>query len=75
MFTASHTPPWEKIYETSDALRVQLLRAFLHEKHDIPAVALNKQDSLYHFGMHELYVPTRDAVLAKFLIAHEATAE
>jgi hypothetical protein len=69
------TPPWEKVYESPDALRVQLLRAYLGERHDIIAVALSKQDSLYHVGMHELYVPTRDAVLAKFLITHEATAE
>lgn len=69
------TEAWEKIYESPDGLKVELLRGFLAEKHDILAVALNKQDRSYLIGMHELYVPTRDAVLAKFLIAHEATAE
>lgn len=69
------TEAWEKIHESRNGWRVELLRAFLTEKHDILAVVVNKQDSLYHIGMHELYVPTRDAVLAKFLIAHEAAAE
>lgn len=69
------TEPWEKVYESREGWRVELLRAFLTEKHDLMAVVINKQDSLYHFGMHELYVPTRDAVLAKFLITHEAAAE
>ena len=69
------TETWEKIYESPDRLKVELLRAFLTEKHEIAAISLNKQDSLYHFGMHELYVPIRDAVLAKFLITHEAAAE
>jgi hypothetical protein len=69
------TSPWEKIYESTDPLRVQLLRAFLDEKHGITAVTLNKQDSLYHLGLCELYVPTNDAVLAKFLISYESTAE
>lgn len=70
-----NSPPWEKIYESPNTLRVQLLRTFLDEKHGITAVTLNKQDSSYHLGLCELYVPTRDAVLAKFLITHEATAE
>lgn len=66
---------WEKILESPNPLRVEMLRAFLEESHGIAAVVLNKQDRSYHLGLCELYVPVADAVLAKFLTSNETTAE
>jgi len=53
---------WEKIYSSISPPRVELLRSLL-ENEGIPAVVVNKQDSMYvMIGEVELYTQ-RDYVL------------
>ena len=60
---------WEKIYSSISPPRVELLRSLL-ENEGIPAVIVNKQDSMYvMIGEVELYT-TRDHILkAKNIIS------
>ena len=54
--------PWEKIYSSISPPRVELLRSLL-ENEGIPAVIVNKQDSMYvMIGEVELYTK-RDYIL------------
>jgi hypothetical protein len=62
---------WKKIYESTSTIKAQLAKAYLMDEHQIEAVVLNKQDSSYLFGLCEVYVPLKDAVLAKFLLENE----
>lgn len=53
---------WEKIYSSISPPRVELLRSLL-ENEGIPAVIVNKQDSMYvMIGEVELYT-TREYIL------------
>jgi hypothetical protein len=52
---------WEKIFETSNELRIEIARQIL-EDNDIEAIILNKKDSFYQFGDIEIYV-NRDNIL------------
>jgi hypothetical protein len=62
---------WKKIYESTSTIKAQLAKAYLMDEHKIEAVILNKQDSSYLFGLCEVHVPLKDAVLAKFLLENE----
>jgi Putative prokaryotic signal transducing protein len=62
---------WKKIYESTSTIKAQLAKAYLMDEHQIEAVVLNKQDSSYLFGLCEVHVPLKDAVLAKFLLENE----
>jgi hypothetical protein len=62
---------WKKIYESTSTIKAQLAKAYLMDEHQIEAVILNKQDSSYLFGLCEVHVPLKDAVLAKFLLENE----
>jgi Putative prokaryotic signal transducing protein len=62
---------WKKIYESTSAIKAQLAKAYLMDEHQIEAIVLNKQDSSYLFGLCEVHVPLKDAVLAKFLLENE----
>ena len=55
--------------------RAELAKALLAE-HDIPAVIVNRQSSSYPtlgLGKSEVHVLAKDAILAKVIIANEAT--
>ncbi len=58
---------WSKVFESGQQFQVELIKGMLKE-HDIEAVSLNKQDSIYHIGSFELYVPVEDAFKAKQII-------
>ncbi|MGM0566609.1 MAG: DUF2007 domain-containing protein [Bacteroidota bacterium] len=58
---------WSKIYESGQQFQVEIIKGMLKE-HGIEAVSLNKQDSVYHIGSFELYVPVEDAFKAKQII-------
>jgi len=61
---------WEKVFETSFQHRAEIVREYL-EQQGISAVIINKQDSSYHFGKCELYVPVEDAIIAKTIVVNE----
>lgn len=61
---------WQKIFDTSFAHQAEIVQGYL-EQQDIAAVIINKQDSSYHFGRYELYVPLKDAIIAKTIIVNE----
>ncbi len=58
---------WSKVFESGQQFQVEIIKGMLKE-HDIEAVSLNKQDSAYHIGAVELYVPVEDAFRAKQII-------
>ncbi|MDZ7775579.1 MAG: DUF2007 domain-containing protein [Bacteroidales bacterium] len=58
---------WTKVYTSPQEFQVELLKGLLKEN-DIESVSLNKQDSAYHIGTIELYVPVKDAFRAKQII-------
>jgi hypothetical protein len=64
---------WKKIYESTSMIHAQLAKAYLMDEHQIEAVIINKQNSMYPqlFGLCEVHVPIQDAVLAKFLLENE----
>ena len=66
---------WESIYTTPMPHRAELVKALLTE-HDMPAVVVNKQSSSYPdigWGKIEVHVLAKDAILAKVILANEAT--
>lgn len=65
---------WEKIFETSFQHRAEIVRDYL-EQQGFSAVIINKQDSSYHFGKYELYVPVKDAIIAKTIVVNEISFE
>ncbi|MDR0415411.1 MAG: DUF2007 domain-containing protein [Prevotellaceae bacterium] len=58
---------WIKIYESSDAMSVELLKQRLEEE-NIYAVTLNHHDSELGFGEFELYVHESNRETAAKLI-------
>jgi len=58
---------WIRVYSSSDAFRVEMLRGLLAEK-DIEGIIVNKKDSAYLFGEVELYVNVEDAFMANQII-------
>jgi Putative prokaryotic signal transducing protein len=62
---------WKKIYESTSTIKAQLAKAYLMDEHQIEAIVLNKQDSSLLWGLCEVHVPMKDAVLAKFLLENE----
>lgn len=61
---------WGKVWESFMPTRLSVAKALLEER-GIPAVILNKQDSSYHWGKAELYVPVPDTILAKAILDEE----
>lgn len=69
------TENWEVIYSSPMPHRAELARALLLE-HDISAVVINRQSSMYPtigLGKSEVHVLAQDAILAKVIIENEAT--
>ena len=59
---------WVKVYTTNDAFKAGLVKDLL-ENNDIPAVILNKKETLtVIIGVAEVYVEREDAVKAVNLI-------
>lgn len=59
---------WIKVYTTNDAMKADLVKDLL-DNNDIPAVVLNKKETLtVIIGYAEVYVEREDAVRAINLI-------
>ena len=59
---------WIKVYTTNDAMKADLVKDLL-DNNDIPAVVLNKKETLtVIIGYAEVYVEREDAVKAINLI-------
>jgi hypothetical protein len=65
---------WLKVFDTPFGHQAELVQGYL-EQQGITAVIINKQDSIYHFGKHELYVPLKDSIIAETIIANEISFE
>lgn len=60
--------PWEQIFNSDQAYRVEILKALLEEA-EIPSVVLNKQDSSYLiFGDIRLMVRRSDILRAEHIV-------
>lgn len=68
------TTDWEKVLVTKQPHQAELAKAQLVEN-DIDAVIINKQSSSYPelFGNYEVYVPTKDAIIARIILDNETT--
>lgn len=64
---------WIRVFEDQNQIRAEIVKAVL-EENGIPAVVLNKKESVYHvFGTYEVLVIQRDALAAMQLIQNEIT--
>ena len=58
---------WVCIYSSSKQLSAEMIKGLL-ANNEINSVVINKQDSSYMFGEHEVYVNRNDVVKAKFVL-------
>ena len=58
---------WVKVFETKNIFKAELLKNELLT-HEIMAVVLSKQDSIYHIGYHEVQVSDDQESIAKVVI-------
>ena len=64
---------WEKVLTTRQPHQAELAKAQLVEN-DIDAVIINKTSSAYPMlGNYEVYVPTKDAIIARIILDNETT--
>jgi hypothetical protein len=64
---------WIKVFEDQNLIRAEIVKAVL-EENNIPAVVMNKKESVYQvFGTHEVLVVHTDALAAMQLIQNEIT--
>lgn len=64
---------WIRVFEDQNQIRAEIVKAVL-EENGIPAVVLNKKESVYHvFGTYEVLVIQGDALPAMQLIQNEIT--
>ncbi|OOG74270.1 DUF2007 domain-containing protein [Algoriphagus sp. A40] len=64
---------WIRVFEDQNQIRAEIVKAVL-EENGIPAVVLNKKESVYHvFGTYEVLVIQKDALAAMQLIQNEIT--
>jgi predicted glycosyltransferase len=62
---------WIKVFEDQNQIRAEIVKGVLEEK-GVPAVVLNKKESVYHvFGTYQVLVPNDQAIQALQLIQHE----
>ena len=68
------TTNWEKILTARQPHLADLAKAKLVEN-DIDAVIINKQSSSYPalFGNYEVFVPAKDAIIARIILDDETT--
>lgn len=57
------TSDWVKIVTLDNRQKAELLRTLM-ESNNIPAVIMDKKDSLYNIGSMELYCPAENALKA-----------
>lgn len=64
---------WIKAFGSKEMIKAEIAREKL-DQNSIPAVIVNKQDSLYPiFGMFEVHVPAKDLTTAQTLLSDEGT--
>jgi hypothetical protein len=64
---------WIKVFEDQNQIRAEIVKAIL-EENGIPAVVLNKKETVYYvFGTYEVLVVQGDALAAMQLIQNEIT--
>ncbi|MBC7922902.1 MAG: DUF2007 domain-containing protein [Ferruginibacter sp.] len=61
---------WQKVFAAPQSYRAEMVRAIL-EEHGLSPLVVNKQDSNYHFGEHEVYVLPHDVLRALTIIRDE----
>ena len=64
---------WVCIYSSAKSQEAELIKALLTHN-EINGVVINKQDSFYRFGEHEVYVNREDAVKAKFVVDNNSSS-
>lgn len=64
---------WTRIFEDQNQIRAEIVKGVLEEK-GIPAVILNKQETVYKlYGTYEVLVPNENALESMQLIQNEIT--
>lgn len=64
---------WRKVFENGSPVRAEIVKSVL-EENNIPAVVLNKKESVYQIhGQYEVMVPTEQALWALNIIENEIT--
>ena len=64
---------WIKVFENQNQIRAEIVKAVL-EENGIPAVVMNKKETVYHvFGSYEVLVPQAHGLAAVQLIQNEIT--
>ncbi|MGB3468953.1 MAG: DUF2007 domain-containing protein [Cyclobacteriaceae bacterium] len=65
---------WQKIFSNELLYRAEIVKAVL-EENDIGAVILNKKDTNYHLGTHDVLVSQDDILKAIKIIKEEINFE
>ncbi|EIM78753.1 hypothetical protein A3SI_01746 [Nitritalea halalkaliphila LW7] len=66
---------WKKVFENGSPVRAEIVKSILLE-HEIPAVVLNKQESVYKIhGYYEVLVPAGEVMKALNIVANEVRFE
>jgi hypothetical protein len=64
---------WIRVFEDQNQIRAEIVKGVL-EENGIPAVVLNKKESVYKvFGTFEVLVPHGEVMVAMQLIKNEIT--
>lgn len=64
---------WIKVFEDKNQIRAEIVKGVL-EQNGIPAVVMNKKETVYHvFGTYEVLVPNDQVLGAMNLIQNEIT--
>jgi hypothetical protein len=64
---------WRKVFENGSPVRAEIVKSVLEES-NIPAVVLNKKESVYQIhGQYEVMVPTEEVLRALNIIENEIT--
>ena len=64
---------WTKVFEDPNHIRAEIVKGVLEEK-GIPAVVLNKMESVYKiYGTYQVMVPNEHALDAMQMIQNEIT--
>ena len=65
---------WQRIFSDELLYRTEIVKAVL-EDHQIESIILNKKDTSYHFGTHELMVSPDDVLQAIKIIKEKINFE
>lgn len=65
---------WQKVFSDELIYRAEIVKAVL-EENEIDAVILNKRDTNYHWGFHEVMVAADDILKAIKIIKEEINFE